>query len=636
MYISELKIKNYRNFGEKEFHIPLKPFTTIIGENNIGKSNILDSIGLIISQDITMFKKRNLDLEDVNFNTKERFKLQVLDYIFDEDQSSIEKINFPEVKVEIVLDDMDDDQLAVVGDWLFEESFKKAKITYLFKVRGGFNKNEWIKKQKEKIEKIQEEGNIDKTKLREYIDFPIEQYEYIIYGGDRPNIKCEQYFLKMLKLEVLDALRDAKKELVANGEYKLLYRILNKDYDSEFAGIQTVLEKLNDEISNNNKLVGIKEELTKYLDKISLDGEEDNKIDFKFASPEISEVLKKLSLIYGQDPISIDRNGLGKNNLLFISLILSQLASQQEDKTKLIFRVIGIEEPEAHLHPHLQKHLAKNLSDINQIKDKKESRKDTQIIVTSHSTHITTAVDLESLVIVYKESGEVKYHYVLEGFEKIKKDKEHVRYLKKYLDATNSCMFYARKIILVEGISEQILIPTFFYGLYNKTLESIGCNIINVNGVAFKHFLEIIRNGYFIKCGVITDKDEGTHVENRAEDLKIEYDSEIIKVEFNEKTFEKEILKCNKEDNGKEILERVFSKVRPKVSKRLSKEKAENGSQDVEIDTEEYFNNIEKHKSEFAFTLEEELSNNFGDFVVPEYIKNIFEFIMGANNGNKK
>lgn len=51
MYISNLSIKNYRSF--ENFDVKLKPFTQIIGENNIGKSNMLDSLGLIYSQEIS-------------------------------------------------------------------------------------------------------------------------------------------------------------------------------------------------------------------------------------------------------------------------------------------------------------------------------------------------------------------------------------------------------------------------------------------------------------------------------------------------------------------------------------------------------------------------------------------------------
>ncbi|PPB08918.1 ATP-dependent nuclease [Brevibacillus laterosporus] len=631
MYISKLSVKNYRNFGEGKFSIPLKPFTAIIGENNIGKSNLIDCIGLVLSQDITMFKKRFLDIEDINSRTKKNFKKSIIDLIEEEviDES---KIKFPEVRVELILDDLDEDQLAVVGDWFFENTLTKAKLTYWFKPRGGFKRQEWIERQVSNLRELVSEGKVKKEELYKHIEFPIDQFEYVIYGGNNPTNKCDPYFLKMLKLEVLDALRDARKELVANGEYKLLYRILNKNYENDFVEIQSILGELNQKLSENKKLDSIKRELTTYLDKVTLSNPSElNSIDFNFSSPEINEILKKLSIVYGENPVSIERNGLGKNNLLFISLVLSHLASQTDDKTKLAFRVIGIEEPEAHLHPHLQTHLAKNLSKVNSTGNEKNDKKDTQIIVTSHSTNITTSIDLNNLVILYKDNEKINYHYILDGFSDKKEGQDHIKYLKKYLDATNSSMFYARRLILVEGISEQILVPLFFEIYYKKTLESIGANIINVNGVAFKHFLEIIKNGYFIKCGVLTDKDEGKKTEKRAEKLKEHYkvNNKVISIEINDDTFEKELIKNNMKGKGRELLLRVFKQLHPIKYKKVEKNWTE------QIDVKSYFENIEDDKSDFAFALHEELLKDNQDFTIPNYIVSIFKFIMGEENEEK-
>lgn len=95
MYISSVTIKNYRSFGDKEFTIPLKPFTAIIGENNIGKSNLLDCIGLILSQDITMFKKRVLDVEDINTRTVDTFKKSVVKILDGDKEPDVSKLKFP-------------------------------------------------------------------------------------------------------------------------------------------------------------------------------------------------------------------------------------------------------------------------------------------------------------------------------------------------------------------------------------------------------------------------------------------------------------------------------------------------------------------------------------------------------------
>jgi putative ATP-dependent endonuclease of the OLD family len=639
VYISKLSVKNYRNFGDGKFSIHLKPFTAIIGENNIGKSTLIDCIGLVLSQDITMFKKRMLDVDDINSKTKENFKKTIVK-LLDEEIFEESIIKFPDVGVELILDELDEEQLAVVGDWFYEKTFTKAKLTYWFKPRAGFKRQEWIERQVAILRELLIEGKVKKEELYNHVEFPIDQYEYVIFGGNNPTNKCDPYFLKMLKLEVLDALRDAKKELVANGEYKLLYRILNRNYEDDFVEVKSLLGDLNQKLRENKKLNTIKRELTTYLDRVSLSNPTElNSIDFNFSSPEVNEILKKLSIVYGENPVSIERNGLGKNNLLFISLVLSHLASQTDEKTKLAFRVIGIEEPEAHLHPHIQTHLAKNLSKFITLENKKvetaeekdKEKKDTQIIITSHSTNITTSIDLNNLVILYRDKEQIKYHYILDGFSNKKEGKDHIKYLKKYLDATNSSMFYARRLILVEGISEQILVPLFFELHAKKTLESIGSNIINVNGVAFKHFLEIIKNGYFIKCGVLTDRDAGKKTEKRAEKLKEHYkaNKDVIAVEINDDTFEKELIKYNLNGKGRELLLRVFKQLHPIKYKEVES----NWENQIDINT--YFENIENDKSDFAFSLHEELLKDSTGFNIPDYIVSIFKFIMGEKNEEK-
>ena len=170
------------------------------------------------------------------------------------------------------------------------------------------------------------------------------------------------------------------------------------------------------------------------------------------------------------------------------------------EKQNNYFRLIAIEEPEAHLCPLLQRHLAENL-----FEEKSNNRK--QVIITTHSTHIASYLDLDNTVVLFKDQKKVKSHYLLSGFGITQEEKNSINYLKKWLNATNSTMFYSRKIIFVEGIAEQILIPIFFQWRYKKTIDKANCQVINVNGVAFEHFLKVVKNGYFIKSVVITDSD---------------------------------------------------------------------------------------------------------------------------------
>ena len=76
MYINKVVIENFRNF--KSFEIELKAFTIIIGENNIGKSNLLEAISLVLSNDIQAYKKRRLEIEDINFEAISEFKRNII------------------------------------------------------------------------------------------------------------------------------------------------------------------------------------------------------------------------------------------------------------------------------------------------------------------------------------------------------------------------------------------------------------------------------------------------------------------------------------------------------------------------------------------------------------------------------
>ena len=194
MHIKRLTIRNFRNFGDPAFVIDLKPFTLILGENNVGKTNLLNAIGLIFCQEVTTLRKRSLDLGDINNETLRRFKRQVHDI-----SVSPEKVVFPEVEVAAVLTDMDADQDGVVANWFVDKGLTEAKITYKFAPKASFAKTEWIAKQREALRSQKPNG-------ADLVDLPLQEYRYTIFGGDDVGNECEAYWLRMLKMECLEKL----------------------------------------------------------------------------------------------------------------------------------------------------------------------------------------------------------------------------------------------------------------------------------------------------------------------------------------------------------------------------------------------------------------------------------------------
>lgn len=622
MYISQLEIINYRNF--KNFTIALKPVTQIIGENNIGKSNLLDSLGLIFSQEVSFFKRRILDISDFNYDVLLNLKKKILDTSVPPDE-----IVYPKIIIKATLKDWDLKQEAVISDWMSNSEFTEATLTYTFAPVSSFDKTEEIAQQRKFLKDYEAEigtetfKKIPESEILNLINFPISKYHYRIHGGNQNESLANAYHLNQLKFELLDALRDAKSELSASRNSGLLFRVLNANEETDYQDLKKQLVGLQRAIESNEAISGIKNRISEQLDKISLSTEISNNIvDLIFSLPNVSDLLRKLSLIYNDNPIRIERNGTGRNNLLFISLMLSFI-EDPERMQSTFFRIVGLEEPEAHLHANLQNHLASNLEDLIRNSDG-EYRKDIQLILTSHSNHITTKIDFENTVVLHYKNGKVRAHYILNGFGATAEDKRQVSYLKKYLDSENINLFYSRRLALVEGISEKLLFPILYKIQTNQTINQSACTVVNVNGLAFKNFLRIIGSGFHTKCLVLTDSDTGTQAENRAQDLKDEYDNvEEIDVQITElSTFEKDLIDCNKYGTGKDILCRVLKIVRP-ISGKQYVEDIGSG----EINIESYFSLIEGHKSEFALQLSLQLTTDPTGFSIPEYISNGINFL---------
>lgn len=615
MYISKLSIKNYRTF--KDFQIKLKPLTLIIGENNVGKSNLLDCIGLIFGQDVSYFKRRVLEVADFNYQCIYDFKKKVLDTAIPADQ-----IIYPEIVVSTTLKDWDLGQESVICEWFSNEELTEAMLTYVFSPTSKFDRVQEIRDQRAYLAKYKKDilpdnfSDLSENAQLDLVNFPISKYQYTIHGGDGSG-SFNTYHLNQLKFELLDALRDACTELVASHNSKLLFRILNSKDEKEYQDLKGQLVGLQKAINDNASLQDIKNGISKQLDKISLRTEDKtNEVDLIFTLPDVADLLKKISLIYGDNPIKIERNGTGRNNLLFISLVLSYI----EDVTRAhspYFRVVGLEEPESHLHPNLQDHLAHNIESLIRHQVTGNYRKDIQLLITSHSTHITTKIDFENTVVLYKKDGDVVSHYILDGFSTDALGKKQIKYLNKYLDAVNTNLFYSRNIILVEGISEKLLLPVFFEMITGHSTEKSSCCIINVNGLAFSYFLEIIKNGFFQQCLVLTDQDSDTKAKERAANLADRYKGiSQIKVGITESTtFEKDLIKSNATKTGRKILLEVLKEVRPNSGATYI---AKLGVGDIDVDG--YFALIEGYKSEFAYSLMLTLEDNRQGFTVPKYI----------------
>jgi putative ATP-dependent endonuclease of OLD family len=474
MYISEVWIRNYRCFQNTK--VEFEPgVTVIIGENNGGKSSLLSAVQLVFEGG----GARSLGRYDF--------------YQGIEDFSQP-----PRISVTATLSSSEGEdtpaELGTVATWLTDIGAQKweAKITYHFYLPDS--QEEAFTKRIKAVD-----GSVTSDSFWQVVEVLLPRYVARIDAGqagvEEPGYqRVEPRDLKVFSVDFLDAIRDAEQEMFGGHKPKLramLNAVLEEDADATAA-----LEK------EARKLVA---ELTDRVDDNTLFGLAKATGAADGGTPAIDGDLRERDLIralrlivenphVGKLPIS--HNGLGYNNLLFISLILASLDMQSEEKVgaenAVVFPMLLIEEPEAHLHPALQFRLLKYVN--KRIRDDGGSR---QVFVTTHSTHVTSATGLDAIVsLAAGEDGKVKAAYPGRVFEALPNasGKESKAYVERFLDATKSTMLFSRGIILVEGISEQLLIPTLAEHC-GYSLDQSHIAVVAIGGRTFKHFLPLFGAG---------------------------------------------------------------------------------------------------------------------------------------------
>lgn len=504
MFISKVRIKGFRNFQDTkiEFH---EGINVIIGHNNAGKSNILHAIRLVLDCQCT----RRLGIYDFN----RYISLESL------------KKNAPTISISVTLKkssiDEQADDLTTVRNWLTKlEDDYEAELTYEF-----FLPEDKVDAYKESISGADDCKQAWKIIQRNFLRY----YVYRIWGGaSDKHIVAESDNLQKIDFQFLNAIRDVSKDLFS-GRNTLLHEVLDFfiDFDIKKSEKLTSDEKreqiqiLQDKFDSDSselleklieRMESGKSEMLDYATAIGA--------SFNGATPDFegslseTEMFSALQMIIKYTTgieISANHNGLGYNNLIYMSLLLAKMQANSDGNylgsNAKVFSILAIEEPEAHLHPAMQYKFLKFLKD-NQIAKKKAR----QIFVTSHSTQITAAVSLDDIICLYsKHIGDNQVGYPGRVFTDSEEDQDSKAYVQRFLDATKSDMLFAQKVIMVEGIAEELLLPTLAkYSGFDLTDHHIA--VINVGGRYFSHFLKLFdmdKSDYAIpkKIVCITDRD---------------------------------------------------------------------------------------------------------------------------------
>jgi predicted ATP-dependent endonuclease of OLD family len=482
-----------------------KGVNTIIGENGSGKTNLLYALRLLIDDSLP----RNVRLYESDFNRTLTFWKGhwIIIQVEFEELSTSEDAQAMTIHKLGNMDEYD----STKGSYalIFRPIYAKRKELY------DYSKQE--NKTKEGLQEI-----LNSIELNDYerifrgrgnIDFSLDD-NYKEYVGDFDNIifpdpdelQEDVYgtkpfgfsFYDELSCTFVKALRDVEADLRSYKDNPLLNLLRGKEKSIDIAQKQSIENKvnsLNEEISNLEEVQDISHGITDSIKQAVGETYAPN-IDIKSELPsEMERLLQSLKLWVG-DPDEIGYNGriwelsLGGANLIYLSLRL--LEYEKVKSVDKIANFLLIEEPEAHVHTHIQKTIFQKLNSRN-----------TQIFITTHSTHISSVSKISSMNILSRADKQAIVFNPVNELEHIQ-----VQALERYLDAIRTNLLFAKGVLLVEGDAEQILIPELVKKVFGVTLDELGISLVNIGSTGFENVAVLFHDKRIRKkCAIVTDLD---------------------------------------------------------------------------------------------------------------------------------
>jgi len=512
MYLSKLKLWNFRKFGSKKFDIKKpdleldfnKHLNLIIGENDSGKTAIIDAIKIVLKTHSYEWIRVT---EDDFYKKSDRFR------------------------IELEFKDLKDEEAKFFTEWLSLKKEDKKSKPYL-------------------------KVNFDVSKTNDRI-LPAD----VRAGSDEEGYPLSAEAKSYLKTTYLKPLRDAESELIPK-RYSRLSQILKGHEIFEDEKNNTLFQKFetfnktiaeyfqkskHEDDQADHEGYKVKKVIDRFIEGFY---DKDSKSEFRTSEANLKSVLETLELTI----TNIENPGLGTLNRLFMAVELLHLNKENWPGLKLGL----IEEIEAHLHPQVQ------MKVIDTLKD----NEDIQLILTTHSPNLASKIKLENLIICTNDNAFPM------GDKFTELNQENYIFLEKFLDVTKSNLFFAKGVILVEGWSEEILIPALAKKIgYDLTEYEV--SVINIGNVGFKHYYRIFLRqdkpyDMGIRVAVINDLDVREYKINKVydKDDKPDVPKVIKEGDYKEKCKTKKTEKENTINNFKSVtgVDRKQSTIKPCIS----------------------------------------------------------------------
>ncbi len=501
MHMSKLRLVNYRNFSSTTLTFT-EGVNTLIGENGSGKTNLFRAIRLLLDDDMLRSAYR-LDESDFHRGLGDwRGHWIIISLEFDEigpdeaiqalflhgtgvvaggpiGRATYNLIFRPKKEIRLMLAQLDAGDMAALT--AIRQTITIANYETLFTGRSEADFcNPAV--YKELV------GDFDACIFRPEVDDP------------RVGARVPVYLsvAKEVSFTFIQAMRDVVAEFHNNRTNPLLTLLKAKSGDIAPAVMAPIVEKvldLNTAIEELQDVQTVRSNIRDTIKDAAGETYSPSSLSIKSELPDEAEKLfQSLRLFVGESEGdyagAIHELSLGGANLIYLTLKLLEFKYQQAHQAIANFLII--EEPEAHIHTHIQKTLFDRIA-----------YEDTQIIYSTHSTQISEVSKIQSVNILGRNGQTCEAYQPATGLSP-----DEIGSLQRYLDAVRSNLLFAKSVVLVEGDAEEILIPVLFKKVLGLSLDELGISLINIRSTGFKNVAVLFHETRIRKrCSIITDLD---------------------------------------------------------------------------------------------------------------------------------